>query len=161
MKHRDLEIAELPGKLRCTLCGHRPAESRLGWSMSEQGATPGWDAELSEVRAQRPTSNPLAPSVGSKGRGGTVFSARATHSFPCFVYWKALEELEEHHSITPKSLDYESGRRIIMKALGGIPLGRPARAGEVADLIAFLVSARAGAISGAECVIDGGTVPTV
>lgn len=47
-----------------------------------------------------------------------------------------------------------------MKALGGIPLGRPAKPEEVADLIAFLVSSRAAAITDAEYVIDGGTVPT-
>jgi NAD(P)-dependent dehydrogenase (short-subunit alcohol dehydrogenase family) len=57
--------------------------------------------------------------------------------------------------------DYEGGKQIIMKGLGGIPLGRPAKPKEVADLIAFLVSARAASITGTEYAIDGGTVPTV
>jgi len=57
--------------------------------------------------------------------------------------------------------DYAGGKQIIMQARGGIPLGRPAKPEEVADLIAFLVSPRAASISGTEYVIDGGTVPTV
>ena len=56
--------------------------------------------------------------------------------------------------------DYEGGKQIIMRSLGGIPLGRPAKPREVAELIAFVVSPKAGAVTGTEYVIDGGTVPT-
>lgn len=62
---------------------------------------------------------------------------------------------------TQAGMDLDGGRKLIMDSLGGIPLGRPAKPGEVADLIAFLVSPRAASISGTEFTIDGGTVPTV
>jgi NAD(P)-dependent dehydrogenase (short-subunit alcohol dehydrogenase family) len=57
--------------------------------------------------------------------------------------------------------DYEGGKKIIMDWLGGIPVGRPAKPEEVADLIAFLASPRSASIAGSEYRIDGGTVPTL
>ena len=57
--------------------------------------------------------------------------------------------------------DTTTARAGLMDSLGGIPLGRPVRPDEVAELIAFLASDRASAITRSEYVIDGGTIPTV
>ena len=34
-RYGDVELAGLPGRLRCTACGHRPGELRHGWSLPE------------------------------------------------------------------------------------------------------------------------------
>ena len=57
--------------------------------------------------------------------------------------------------------DENAAREGLMSSLGGIPIGRPGRPAEVAELIAFLASDRAASIHGSEYVIDGGTVPAV
>lgn len=84
---------------------------------------------------------------------------RVVRVSPGWIETEAAVALAERLA-TQAGTDYEGGRQIIMKALGGIPLGRPAKPREVADLIAFLVSPRAASITGTEYVIDGGTVPT-
>lgn len=55
----------------------------------------------------------------------------------------------------------EAATQNVMDALGGIPFGRFAQPEEVAEFVGFLVSPRAGYLTGSEYVIDGGTIPTI
>ncbi|ALN75049.1 SDR family oxidoreductase [Aureimonas sp. AU20] len=98
-------------------------------------------------------SKALSKEVAPKG-------VRVVRVSPGWVETEAAMRLAERLA-EQGGTDYEGGKRIIMAGLGGIPLGRPAKPQEVADLIAFLVSPRAASITGTEYVIDGGTVPTV
>lgn len=98
-------------------------------------------------------SKALSKEVAPKG-------VRVVRVSPGWVETDAAVALAERLA-AEAGTDYAGGKKIIMDSLGGIPLGRPARPEEVADLIAFLVSPRAGAITGTEYVIDGGTIPTV
>lgn len=98
-------------------------------------------------------SKALSKEVTPKG-------VRVVRVSPGWVETEAAVDLTERLA-KQAGTDFEGGKQLIMSGLGGIPLGRPAKPGEVADLIAFLVSPRAASISGAEYIIDGGTVPTV
>ena len=98
-------------------------------------------------------SKALSKEVSPKG-------IRVARVSPGWVETEAAVRLVERLAKSAGS-DYETARRGLMASLGGIPIGRPAKPSEVADLIAFLASPRAASITGAEYVIDGGTVPTV
>jgi len=79
---------------------------------------------------------------------------------PGWIETEAAVRFAERLAVN-KGIDYEGSKKIIMDSLGGIPLGRPAKPEEVANLIAFLASDRASSITGTEHIIDGGTVPTI
>jgi NAD(P)-dependent dehydrogenase (short-subunit alcohol dehydrogenase family) len=79
---------------------------------------------------------------------------------PGFVETEAAREMVSALA-SARGVDEATSRQQIMDSIGGIPLGRPSRPEEVAELVSFLVSDRASAIVGAEYVIDGGSLRTV
>jgi NAD(P)-dependent dehydrogenase (short-subunit alcohol dehydrogenase family) len=98
-------------------------------------------------------SKGLSKEVSPKG-------IRVVRVSPGWVETEAAVRLVQRLA-TADGTDYETAQKGLMDSLGGIPVGRPTKPKEVADLVAFLVSPRAGAITGTEYVIDGGTIPTV
>lgn len=98
-------------------------------------------------------SKSLSKEVTPKG-------VRVIRVAPGWIETEASVAMAERMAQQAKT-DYEGGKEIIMNALGGIPIGRPSKPIEVANLIVFLASAYAATITGTEYVIDGGTIPTV
>jgi len=123
---------------------------------SIQHRLPLYDATLAYAAAKgalRTYSKGLANEVGPKG-------VRVNMISPGFI-----ETSGAHGMIVQlaksNGIDENAARQPIGDMIGGIPIGRPGRPEEVADLAAFLASDRAASIHGADYIIDGGTMPTV
>jgi NAD(P)-dependent dehydrogenase (short-subunit alcohol dehydrogenase family) len=122
---------------------------------SIQDRLPLHEATLAYASAKAALANyskGLSKELGPKG-------IRVIRVSPGWVETEAAVRLVSELAVQTGT-DYGGARTALMQSLGGIPMGRPAFPQEVADLVAFLVSQRAASITGAEYVIDGGTIPT-
>ncbi|MEN4759133.1 SDR family oxidoreductase [Chryseobacterium sp. C39-AII1] len=97
-------------------------------------------------------SKALANEVAQKG-------VRVITVSPGMVKTTAMESfLQSYGSSIGKTADETA--QLVMDSMGGVPLNRLAKPEEIAHLIGFLVSPKATYITGANYVIDGGTIPT-
>jgi NAD(P)-dependent dehydrogenase (short-subunit alcohol dehydrogenase family) len=125
---------------------------------------------ISSIQRKMPLSNgtlayaaaKAALTTYSKGLAMEVapFGVRVNTVAPGFIRTEAAERLVARIAGEDNS-SRETALQKLMDSLGGIPLGRPAEPEEVAELVTFLVSDRASAITASEHVIDGGTVRTI
>lgn len=98
----------------------------------------------------------------SKGLSNEVapHGVRIVAVSPGFIETTAAAKMIKNIAET-SGTDMKAARQGLIDSLGGIPMNRPGRPEEIAELVAFLVSDRASYITGTEYVIDGGTIPTV
>lgn len=123
---------------------------------SIQARMPLWDGTLAYAAAK------AALRTYSKGLSGQLapLGIRVNTVSPGGIQTAGAEALVERLAADLDG-DKDAAWDSLVSALGGVPWGRFATPDEVASTIAFLASDAAASITGADLVIDGGTVRTI
>jgi NAD(P)-dependent dehydrogenase (short-subunit alcohol dehydrogenase family) len=124
---------------------------------------------ISSIQHRLPFSNSTLAYAAAKGalatyskglaKGVAPKGVRVTMISPGFIETSGAKGMIADIS-RGSGISEDAARQRIMDMLGGIPIGRTGRPEEVAELVAFLASDRGAFISGADYIIDGGTMPT-
>jgi NAD(P)-dependent dehydrogenase (short-subunit alcohol dehydrogenase family) len=88
------------------------------------------------------------------------YGIRVNSVSPGFIETEAAKEFTSQHA-EARQISTAAAREEIIESIGGIPLGQPGTPHDVGELVAFLVSDRAGYLTGAEYLIDGGSTRTI
>jgi len=141
-----LDDAEWSKEINQNLMGAVRLDRALLPSMIQQGS--GVIIHVTSIQHELPLPESTIAYAAAKAALATYSKAlskevtpkgvRVVRVSPGWVETEAAVALAERLA-KKAGTDYEGGKQIIMKGLGGIPLGRPAKPREVADLIAFLV----------------------
>ena len=124
---------------------------------------------ISSIAHRLPFSNSTLAYAAAKGalttyskglaKGVAPRGVRVTMISPGFIETSGAQGMIEDIS-KGSGISKDAARQRIVEMLGGIPIGRTGRPEEVAELVAFLASDRGAFISGADYIVDGGTMPT-
>ena len=136
-------------------------------TMMEQGS--GVIIHVSSIQRHQPLKATLAYTAAkavlttySKGLANEVAPCgiRVNSVAPGMMETTAASRLIDR-LVSTAGIDRDTARRGLMDSPGGIPMGRPGRPEDVAELVAVLVSERASYITGSEYIIDEGTLRTL
>ena len=136
-------------------------------TMLQQGS--GAIVHITSIQRRTPLPASL-PYAAAKAALANYSKALANELAPSGIRVNAVSpgfiETESAHQMVVETADLDgtnldTARTKIMDSIGGIPIGHPGRPQDIGELVAFLLSDRAGYLVGAEYVADGGSIRTV